>query len=100
MPRCEVTSVAKARTDHSISRQLFRSTTSAAVGLGLLVLATAAVGYKLRGVLVLQAAFAASQKAVATKSFLDSIGVSSAFPDRGQSVEPTQDYPRSSLAAQ
>jgi hypothetical protein len=89
LPGCEVTLVAKLRRDRSTTRPLFRRTTRVVACLGLLILAAAAAGYTLRSVSVSQAAFAAPQKAVATKSFLDSIGVSSTFPDRGQPVGKT-----------
>jgi hypothetical protein len=89
MPGCEVTLDAKLRSDRSTSRHFLRTATRVVIGLGLLILAIAVVGDKLRSVWLPPAAFAAPQKAVATNSFLDSIGVSSTFPDRGQPLGKT-----------
>ena len=79
---------AKLQSDRSAIRHFLRSTISVAAGLGLFF-AIAVVGYNLRGVWLPQAAFAARQKAVATGSFLDSIGIVSTFPDRGQPLGKT-----------
>jgi hypothetical protein len=87
LPEDEVTLVAKPRKVRSTIRNFLCSTISVVAGLGL-CFAIAMMGYNL-GVWLPQAAFAARQKAAATSSFLDSIGIVSTFPDRGQPLGKT-----------
>lgn len=87
MPEDKVTLIVRPGRDRSTIRCFFRRKISTIVSFGLIMLVAAAIGDEC--IWLPSAAFAAPQQAVATGSFLDSIGVVSTFPDRGQPLGKT-----------